>query len=235
MEFTADADHQGDRLDRFLAGEIADHSRSQIQRLIESGHVTHSRFKKAKPNSEIREGDVITVDLPDAQPRTCARKTFRSRSFRRRRPGGGQQAGRHGGASRRRQPERHARECPAAPHQGPERHRRRETAGHRPSPRQGHVGGDGGREERRGPPGAVWSRRSSSEHTSLPTGSAGSSIATTSPSHRTSPDHALGTFYEGEPREGAAPTETPSSRRPDLRRAPPEPSPRSVGALQHVL
>ena len=68
MEFTADADHQGDRLDRFLAGEIADQSRSQIQRLIESGLVTHSRFKKAKPNSEIREGDVITVDLPDAQP-----------------------------------------------------------------------------------------------------------------------------------------------------------------------
>ena len=68
LEFTADADHHGDRLDRFLAGEIADHSRSQIQRLIESGHVTHSRFKKAKPNSEIRDGDVITVDLPDAQP-----------------------------------------------------------------------------------------------------------------------------------------------------------------------
>jgi len=68
IEFTAESDHQGERLDRFLAGEIADHSRSQIQRLIEGGHVTHSRFKKVKPNSEIREGDIVTVDLPDAQP-----------------------------------------------------------------------------------------------------------------------------------------------------------------------
>ena len=68
LEFSAEADHQGDRLDRFLAGEIPDQSRSQIQRLIAAGHVTHSRYKKAKPNSDIREGDVITVDLPDAQP-----------------------------------------------------------------------------------------------------------------------------------------------------------------------
>jgi 23S rRNA pseudouridine1911/1915/1917 synthase len=68
LEFTADADNEGNRLDRFLAGEVADYSRSQIQRLIEAGHVTHSRVKKAKPNSEIREGDVIAIELPDAEP-----------------------------------------------------------------------------------------------------------------------------------------------------------------------
>ncbi|MFA5911385.1 MAG: RluA family pseudouridine synthase [Vicinamibacterales bacterium] len=64
VQFTADADNQGDRLDRFLAGEIADYSRSQIQRLIEQGHVTHSRYQQAKANSDIREGDVISVALP---------------------------------------------------------------------------------------------------------------------------------------------------------------------------
>ncbi len=64
VQFTADADNQGDRLDRFLAGEIADYSRSQIQRLIEQGHVTHSRYQQAKANSDIREGDVIAVALP---------------------------------------------------------------------------------------------------------------------------------------------------------------------------
>ncbi len=68
LEFTAGADNQGDRLDRFLAGEIGDRSRSQIQKLIENGHVAHSRLKTAKSNSDIREGDVITVDLPDAAP-----------------------------------------------------------------------------------------------------------------------------------------------------------------------
>ena len=66
VTFTAEEDHRGDRLDRFLAGEIADYSRSQIQRLIENGHVTHSRFSLAKPNSDIREGDVIGVTLPAA-------------------------------------------------------------------------------------------------------------------------------------------------------------------------
>ena len=64
LTITAEEDNRGDRLDRFLAGEIADYSRSQIQRLIESGHVTHSRYAQAKANSDIREGDVITVALP---------------------------------------------------------------------------------------------------------------------------------------------------------------------------
>jgi 23S rRNA pseudouridine1911/1915/1917 synthase len=66
LSFTAEDDSRGERLDRFLAGEIADFSRSQIQRLIEAGHVTHSRYKQAKANSDIREGDVIAVELPAA-------------------------------------------------------------------------------------------------------------------------------------------------------------------------
>ena len=69
-EFTAEIDHAGERLDRFLTAQIPDCSRAQIQRLIENGHVTHSRHKKVKPNSDIREGDVIGVELPEAQPST---------------------------------------------------------------------------------------------------------------------------------------------------------------------
>lgn len=68
IEYTAEADHAGDRLDRFLTSQIPDFSRSHIQRLIESGHVTHSRYKKVKANNDIREGDVIGVDMPEAQP-----------------------------------------------------------------------------------------------------------------------------------------------------------------------
>jgi 23S rRNA pseudouridine1911/1915/1917 synthase len=68
LEFSADADASGDRLDRFLTSQIPDYSRSQIQRLIEDGHVTHSRYRKVKANNDIREGDVIGVELPEAQP-----------------------------------------------------------------------------------------------------------------------------------------------------------------------
>ena len=67
LSFTADEDDEGERLDRFLAGEIPEQSRSQIQRLIEAGHVTHSRVKTVKPNSDVREGDVITIALPEAE------------------------------------------------------------------------------------------------------------------------------------------------------------------------
>jgi 23S rRNA pseudouridine1911/1915/1917 synthase len=70
QEFTADADAVGDRLDRYLTGQIPDCSRSQIQRLIEGGHVTHSRYKKVKANNDIREGDVIGVDMPAPEPST---------------------------------------------------------------------------------------------------------------------------------------------------------------------
>src|SRR6478752_301436 len=71
LAFTADAEAAGDRLDRFLTAQIPDFSRSQIQRLIEGGHVTHSRHKKVKANNDIREGDVVSVDLPEAQPSTA--------------------------------------------------------------------------------------------------------------------------------------------------------------------
>jgi 23S rRNA pseudouridine1911/1915/1917 synthase len=67
LEFTAEGDHVGERLDRFLTDQVPEFSRSQIQRLIEEGHVTHSRYKKVKPNNDIREGDLIGVELPEAQ------------------------------------------------------------------------------------------------------------------------------------------------------------------------
>jgi 23S rRNA pseudouridine1911/1915/1917 synthase len=71
LEFTAEGDHEGERLDRFLTDQVPDFSRSQIQRLIEGGHVTHSRHKKVKPNNDVREGDLISVELPEAQPSTA--------------------------------------------------------------------------------------------------------------------------------------------------------------------
>jgi 23S rRNA pseudouridine1911/1915/1917 synthase len=61
---TAQPEHDGLRLDRVLASEIAGISRSQIQRLIEDGYVSLPRVKTAKANTILREGDVVTVTLP---------------------------------------------------------------------------------------------------------------------------------------------------------------------------
>jgi 23S rRNA pseudouridine1911/1915/1917 synthase len=63
--FTVPAEAEGERLDRFLAGEIPNWSRSQIQRLIDEGHVVCSRVKHTKANVQLRAGDTITVVLPE--------------------------------------------------------------------------------------------------------------------------------------------------------------------------
>ena len=61
----------GQRLDRFLAAHLPALSRSQIQRLIEDGHVTLSRGR-AKPGLAIAAGTEVTVVVPPAAPSTAA-------------------------------------------------------------------------------------------------------------------------------------------------------------------
>jgi 23S rRNA pseudouridine1911/1915/1917 synthase len=39
LEFSVSPEFEGQRLDRFLVAVLADHSRSQIQKLIEDGYV----------------------------------------------------------------------------------------------------------------------------------------------------------------------------------------------------
>ena len=72
MVITIQPEHDGLRLDRVLASEIAGHSRSQIQRLIDEGHVTLTRVKAVKPNTAVRDGDVIFITLPEAVAATPA-------------------------------------------------------------------------------------------------------------------------------------------------------------------
>jgi 23S rRNA pseudouridine1911/1915/1917 synthase len=64
LELLVEPEHEGLRIDRVLASEIAGYSRSQIQRLIEEGHVTFPRVKVVKANTQVREGDLISVVLP---------------------------------------------------------------------------------------------------------------------------------------------------------------------------
>jgi 23S rRNA pseudouridine1911/1915/1917 synthase len=71
LEFIVPADFDGQRLDRFLVSVLAEHSRSQIQRLIADGRVVVPRGT-AKPNLAMREGDTIAVDIPPPAPSELA-------------------------------------------------------------------------------------------------------------------------------------------------------------------
>jgi 23S rRNA pseudouridine1911/1915/1917 synthase len=63
LEFQVPASQTGERLDQFLVGIVPDHSRSQIQRLIKEGLV-HVEGRPARPNTAVRSGDRILVDVP---------------------------------------------------------------------------------------------------------------------------------------------------------------------------
>ncbi|AFZ33044.1 ribosomal large subunit pseudouridine synthase D [Gloeocapsa sp. PCC 7428] len=59
---------QSDRLDRYLAQELSDLSRSRIQHLIEQGQVQLNDRVCTSKKITIKPGDRITVEIPDAQP-----------------------------------------------------------------------------------------------------------------------------------------------------------------------
>ena len=65
------ADFNGQRLDRFLASVLEGHSRSQVQKLITDGHVTLDR-RDAEANLTMREGERVSIDLPEVEPATAA-------------------------------------------------------------------------------------------------------------------------------------------------------------------
>jgi 23S rRNA pseudouridine1911/1915/1917 synthase len=72
VELVVAPEQDGVRLDKFLADEIAGHSRSQVQRLIEDGHVKLPRVTKVKSNTVVRDGDVVSVEVPAPVETTVA-------------------------------------------------------------------------------------------------------------------------------------------------------------------
>jgi 23S rRNA pseudouridine1911/1915/1917 synthase len=68
LEFDVPADYDGQRLDRVLVSMLADHSRSQLQRLIVDGCVRVRGAVAVKPNTIVHEGDRLEVEVPPAQP-----------------------------------------------------------------------------------------------------------------------------------------------------------------------
>ncbi len=63
LELEVVAEHAGERLDRYLAAVVPGQSRSQIQRLIELGHVEVAG-RATRANLAVRAGDRIAVDIP---------------------------------------------------------------------------------------------------------------------------------------------------------------------------
>jgi 23S rRNA pseudouridine1911/1915/1917 synthase len=60
-------EHDGVRLDRFAADQVADLSRSYARQLIEDAHI-RLNGADARPSSLVHAGDVVTVQRPVAQP-----------------------------------------------------------------------------------------------------------------------------------------------------------------------
>ena len=64
LSFVVDKDNSGERIDRFLAQNAGELTRSAVQKLIDDGLVLCNGQTVAK-NYKLRENDVLTVDIPE--------------------------------------------------------------------------------------------------------------------------------------------------------------------------
>ena len=71
MKFEISSESSHDRLDAYLAGNIADLSRSRIQELIREQYILLNG-KPAKPRDSVKSGDTISVVIPEAVPDIAA-------------------------------------------------------------------------------------------------------------------------------------------------------------------
>lgn len=68
FDISADAEDKGARLDRFLAGKIAELSRTRLKNLILEGEVEVSGRTVRDPEYRVNAGDEIALRLPEAEP-----------------------------------------------------------------------------------------------------------------------------------------------------------------------
>ncbi len=67
----AEPEHDGLRLDAFLATALPDRSRSQLQKLIKDGLVA-GPVRDLKPSTPVKTGQQFTIELPVPEPATAA-------------------------------------------------------------------------------------------------------------------------------------------------------------------
>ena len=71
FDVTVGPEHEGERLDTYLAGVLTDRSRSQIQKLIKDGLVTGPDPKGIKASTRVESGQQYTVQVPPPAPSTA--------------------------------------------------------------------------------------------------------------------------------------------------------------------
>lgn len=76
-DFDVPPEFDGHRLDHFLVSVLADHSRSQIQKLVAAGHVLVQRGAKpsepaTRANLAMHAGDRVSVTIPEPVPSAVA-------------------------------------------------------------------------------------------------------------------------------------------------------------------
>ena len=67
-QITLQVETVGERLDRWLAEQLPDLSRSRLQKLIEQGNVQVNEQVCTSKKATVQAGDRVQVDIPDAQP-----------------------------------------------------------------------------------------------------------------------------------------------------------------------
>jgi 23S rRNA pseudouridine1911/1915/1917 synthase len=70
VELVAAAEHDGQRLDRFLAGRLPQLSRSRLQALVREGRLRQGGLVVAEPGRRVKPGERFVLDVP--RPRAAA-------------------------------------------------------------------------------------------------------------------------------------------------------------------
>lgn len=60
------AEHEGERLDRFISSSLDHYTRSRVKELIKKGHIKRGEKIILEPNCRIKPGDIYDVELPPA-------------------------------------------------------------------------------------------------------------------------------------------------------------------------
>ena len=79
IELCATAEHDGQRLDLFLALQLPLLSRSRLQALVREGHLRQGERVIAEPGHRVKPGERFVLDVPAPRTAIPARKSCRSR------------------------------------------------------------------------------------------------------------------------------------------------------------
>jgi 23S rRNA pseudouridine1911/1915/1917 synthase len=68
VELQAGTEHDGQRLDRFLAARLPQLSRSRLQTLVREGHLRQGERVIAEPGQRVKPGERFVLELPPLRP-----------------------------------------------------------------------------------------------------------------------------------------------------------------------